>query len=87
MTFATKPVSVPFRPSTVGDEEGHSVADVARSDWLTKWARTLSFEHAFVQHVGARHVVAPSSWTALLYLAHEAFGLHRTDSKAQLRPR
>jgi dTDP-4-amino-4,6-dideoxygalactose transaminase len=85
MTLATN-VSVPFRPSPVGDEEAHSFASPRHSGWLTI-SKALAFEHDFAQHADPRPAVAQCSRTLPLYLLLEALGHHETDDMTQLQAR
>lgn len=56
-----------------------AVAETLRSGWLTLGPRTVAFEQAFAEHLGARHAVAVSSCTAALHLAYLAAGVGPGD--------
>jgi len=56
-----------------------AVAETLRSGWLTLGPRTVEFERAFAEHLGARHAVAVSSCTAALHLAYLAAGVGPGD--------
>lgn len=66
------------RPS-IGEEEIAAVADTIRSGWLTTGPKTMEFEKAFADAVGARHALAVNSATAGLHLALEAAGIGPDD--------
>jgi len=72
-------LEVPFHRAAMGDEEVEAVAAVIRSGWLTMGPKTVEFEHAFAEYVGASHAIAVSSGTAALHLALEAAGLSPAD--------
>ncbi len=63
----------------LGPEEEAAVLAVLRSRWLSSGARTLEFESAFAERVGARHAIAVSSATAALHLALLAVGVRPGD--------
>lgn len=79
MNVADKSNVIPFHRAAVGEEEAMAVSEVVRSGWLTMGSKTLEFERAFAQYVGARHAIAVSSCTAALHLALEAIGLESGD--------
>jgi dTDP-4-amino-4,6-dideoxygalactose transaminase len=56
-----------------------AVAETLRSGWLTLGPRTVAFEEAFAEHLGARHAIAVSSCTAALHLAYMAAGVGEGD--------
>jgi dTDP-4-amino-4,6-dideoxygalactose transaminase len=56
-----------------------AVAQTLRSGWLTLGPRTVAFEEAFADHLGARHAIAVSSCTAALHLAYLAAGVGPGD--------
>jgi dTDP-4-amino-4,6-dideoxygalactose transaminase len=55
-------------------EDLEAVAETLRSGWLTLGPRTVEFEEAFAERLGARHAIALSSCTAALHLAYLAGG-------------
>ena len=62
-----------------GAEEEAAVLEVVHSRWLTMGARTLAFERAFAEAVGARHAIALNNCTAALHLALLACGVGPGD--------
>jgi dTDP-4-amino-4,6-dideoxygalactose transaminase len=60
---------LPFGRPDLGEEEIAAVAEVVRSSWIGMGPRTLEFEEAFADYVGAGHAVALGSCTAALHLA------------------
>jgi dTDP-4-amino-4,6-dideoxygalactose transaminase len=59
--------------------ERAAVLEVLDSGWLTTGSRSVAFEEAFREAVGARHAVAVNSATAALHLAMEAMGIGPGD--------
>jgi perosamine synthetase len=70
---------IPFHRPSMTDAEVAAASDVLRSGWLTTGRRSLEFEAAFAERIGARHAVAVNSATAALHLGLEAFGLKLGD--------
>jgi dTDP-4-amino-4,6-dideoxygalactose transaminase len=68
-----------FGAPLLGEEEIQGVVDVLRSGWLGTGERTIEFEAAFAEAVGARHAVGVSSCTAGLHLALVAAGIGPGD--------
>ncbi|MSP51317.1 MAG: DegT/DnrJ/EryC1/StrS family aminotransferase [Alphaproteobacteria bacterium] len=66
---------LPFALPHIEEEEIEAVAEVMRRGWLTTGDRTLAFEKAFAERVGAAHAIAVNSCTAAMHLALEALGL------------
>jgi len=64
--------SVPFHRPDVGEAEIAAVVETLRSGWLTTGPKTIEFERAFAEAVGARQAIAVSSCTAALHLALDA---------------
>jgi dTDP-4-amino-4,6-dideoxygalactose transaminase len=62
-------VPLPFHRPTIGVEEEAAVLEVLRSGWLTRGARTATFEARLKEYTGAPHVLALNSCTAALELA------------------
>jgi dTDP-4-amino-4,6-dideoxygalactose transaminase len=71
--------TVPFHRPDIGEAEIAAVVETLRSGWLTTGPKTLEFETAFAEGVGARHAIAVSSCTAALHLALDALGLEPGD--------
>jgi dTDP-4-amino-4,6-dideoxygalactose transaminase len=63
---------IPVFDLRITQEDLDAVADTLRSGWLTMGPRTIEFEAAFAESIGARHAVAVSSCTAALHLAYLA---------------
>jgi dTDP-4-amino-4,6-dideoxygalactose transaminase len=57
------------------DADLQAAAETLRSGWLTMGPRTIAFEAAFAESIGARHAIAVSSCTAALHLAYLAAGV------------
>lgn len=62
-----------FRP-LISEDAVKAVADVLRSGWLGTGPKTLAFEQAFADYIGAPHCVGLNSCTSALHL-----GLHLLD--------
>jgi dTDP-4-amino-4,6-dideoxygalactose transaminase len=71
--------TVPLTDVAMPEEDVEAVLDCLRDGWLTMGPRTLSFEAAFAEYVGAEHAVAVSSGTAALHLAMLAAGIGPGD--------
>jgi len=72
-------MKVPFFRFTPGGHEQEYVRQVIASGWLTTAGKTLEFEKAFAQQVGAKYACAVNSCTAALHLAAEAVGIGPGD--------
>ena len=70
---------LPFCPPDVSQMELDEVADTIRSGWWAKGKRTIAFEQAFAQRVGATYAVALNSATAALHLSLVASGIGPGD--------
>ena len=70
---------LPFGQPVLDETEIGHVADVLRSGWLGMGQRTLDFEKAFADFVGARCAVAVSSCTAGLRMSLETAGVQPGD--------
>lgn len=70
---------LPFGEPVIGEAEIAQVVEVLRSGWLGMGRRTLAFERAFAEYVGARHAVSVSSCTAGLHVALVAKGVGPGD--------
>jgi dTDP-4-amino-4,6-dideoxygalactose transaminase len=64
---------------TVGEEDVQAVLACLSDGWLTMGPRTIGFEQALAEYVGAAHAVTVSSGTAALHLAHLAAGIGPGD--------
>jgi dTDP-4-amino-4,6-dideoxygalactose transaminase len=70
---------LPFARPDVGAAEIDAVVEVMRSGWLTTGPRTMEFESAFAEYVGATHAVACNSGTSALHLALDALRIGPGD--------
>ncbi len=61
------------------DADLQAAAETLRSGWLTMGPRTIAFEAAFAESIGARHAIAVSNCTAALHLAYLAAGVGPGD--------
>lgn len=60
---------LPFCLPDVSEAEVAEMTDAVRSGWWAKGPRTIAFEKAFAQYLGAKYAVAVNSATAALHLA------------------
>lgn len=67
--FATRDSFIPYNIPDITDREIHEVVETLKSGWLAKGPRTIAFEKAFAEYVGAKHAVAMNSCTAALHVA------------------
>ncbi len=77
--YTPRATYLPFSPPVVGEEEVEEVIDALRSDWLTTGPKTLRFERAFAEYVGAKGALALNSCTAGLHTALVALGIGPGD--------
>jgi dTDP-4-amino-4,6-dideoxygalactose transaminase len=70
---------IPFHRPSIGTAERDAVMEVLDSRWLTTGQKTVAFEEAVRQRVGAGHAVAVNSATAALHLILEALGVRSGD--------
>jgi dTDP-4-amino-4,6-dideoxygalactose transaminase len=70
---------IPLFDLRLRPEEVAAVSATLRSGWLTMGPQTEAFEHAFGEHLGARHAIALSSCTSALHLAYLAAGVGPGD--------
>jgi dTDP-4-amino-4,6-dideoxygalactose transaminase len=77
--YTPRATYLPFSPPAVGEEEVEEVVDALRSDWLTTGPKTVRFERAFAEYVGARSALALNSCTAGLHTALVALGIGPGD--------
>lgn len=68
-----------FGKPQIGEEEIAEVVATLRSGWIGMGPRTLEFERAFAEYVGAKHAIAVNSCTAALHLALIAAGVGPGD--------
>jgi dTDP-4-amino-4,6-dideoxygalactose transaminase len=60
---------VPFANAEIVPEAQEAALNVLRSGWITMGARTAEFEQKLASYLGARHVVAVASCTAVIEIA------------------
>jgi dTDP-4-amino-4,6-dideoxygalactose transaminase len=78
--FASQPrAKIPFSRVVCDGNELAYVKEVLESGWLTTSSKSLAFEKAFAEMVGARHAIAVNSCTAALHLGLEAMGVGPGD--------
>jgi len=66
---------IPYSCQSIDETDIAAVAECLRSDFLTQGPRTLAFEKAAADYVGARHALCVANGTAALHLACQALGL------------
>jgi len=66
---------LPFCPPDISQRELDEIADAIRSGWWAKGPRTIAFEKAFAEYLGAKHAVGMNSCTAALHVALVAAGI------------
>ncbi len=65
MTATATPVTrIPFSRPSISEEAIAAVGEVLRSGWITSGPKTLEFEKAFANYLGAKHAIAVCSATA-----------------------
>jgi perosamine synthetase len=79
MSYQHSERKIPFHRADYGEEEVAAVTEVIRSGWVTMGPKTIEFENAFANYLGAGDAVAVSSGTAALHLALDAIGLRPGD--------
>ena len=77
--FVCRERFLPFCLPDVSQLELDETAETLRSGWWAKGKRTLAFEQAFAERVGARYAVALNSCTAALHLSLLAAGVGPGD--------
>ena len=73
------PWTLPLTDLELSEEDVTAYLAVLESGWLTMGPRTIEFEIAFAERLGAPHAVAVSSGTAALHLAMLAAGVGDGD--------
>ena len=68
-------MQIPFHKPHITQKEIDSVIDIMRSGWLTMGPKTLEFEEAFKQYIGADYAISLNSATAALHLSLNAVGV------------
>jgi len=77
--FTPRQDFLPFCPPDISQQELDEIADTIRSGWWTKGPRTIAFEKAFAEYLGAKHAVGMNSCTAALHVALMAAGIGEGD--------
>lgn len=70
---------LPFSPPALGEEELDEVIDTLQSNWITTGPKTMRFERAFSNYLGAPSALGLNSCTAALHLALITLGLGEGD--------
>ena len=72
-------MEIPFHRPSITEDEIEAVTEILRGGWLTMGQKTICFEEAFKDFVGAKHALALNSCTAALHLSLVASGITRGD--------
>ena len=72
-------MQIPFHKTHTTDKEINAVVEAMKSGWVTMGPKTIEFENAFKEYIGAAEAVSVNSATAALHLALKAIGLQRGD--------
>lgn len=67
--FTIRETFIPYNIPNITDLEINEVLETLKSGWLAKGPRTIAFEKAFAEYVGAKHAIAMNSCTAALHVA------------------
>ena len=67
--FTSREEWLPFCLPDVSEAEVDEITAAVRSGWWAKGPRTMAFEKAFREYVGAKYSVAVNSCTAAQHLA------------------
>ncbi len=78
-SFVCRKEFLPFCLPEVSQRELDEIADAVRSGWWAKGPRTIAFEKAFAEYVGASYAVGMNSATAALHVALVAAGIGAGD--------
>lgn len=70
---------LPFAKPSIGEDAIVDAADSIRSGWLAMGPKTLRFEEAFADYIGARYALSVNSATAGLHCALMALGIGPGD--------
>jgi UDP-4-amino-4,6-dideoxy-N-acetyl-beta-L-altrosamine transaminase len=71
--------NIPYGHQSIDQSDIKAVSAVLKSDWLTQGPKTVAFQSALAEYVGAKYAVAVSSGTAALHVAYLAAGLKAGD--------
>ena len=70
---------LPYNQPDITDAEVNEVVDTLRSGWIARGPRTVKFEAAFAEYLGAKHALALNSCTAALHVALLSAGIGEGD--------
>lgn len=70
---------IPYCLPDITDEEINSMIGTLKSGWLAKGPKTLEFQRAFAEEVGAKYAVGLNSCTAALFLALKCYNIGPGD--------
>jgi dTDP-4-amino-4,6-dideoxygalactose transaminase len=68
-----------FGAPVIGEDEIAEVVSTLRSGWIGTGPKTISFEQAFAEYIGAEYALATNSGTAALHLALLGLGVGAGD--------
>ncbi len=72
-------MQIPFHKPFIKNSDIKSMAESARSGWLTMGKKTQEFEDKFKEYLGSKEAVAVNSCTAALHLALKCAGIKEGD--------
>lgn len=67
--FVRREDFIPYNLPDITQAEIDEVVDTLRSGWIAKGPRTIKFEQAFAEYLGAKHAIAVNSCTAALHVS------------------
>jgi perosamine synthetase len=70
---------ISYGKQTIEEDDIQAVAEVLRSEQITRGPKTGEFEEAFAKYVGAKYAIAVNSGTAALHLALKTLNLKPGD--------
>ncbi|MBU0898244.1 MAG: DegT/DnrJ/EryC1/StrS family aminotransferase [Nanoarchaeota archaeon] len=70
---------LPFGKPTIGEEEINEMVDTLKSGWLSMGPKTIKFEEAFKEYVGADYAISCNSCTMALFLSLYSLGIKPGD--------
>ena len=72
-------MDIPFTLPYITEDDIDAVSNTLRSNWLTMGNKTIEFEEAFAEYIGAKYAVALNSCTAALFLSLKALGINEGE--------
>ncbi len=69
-------MNIPFTIPYITEDDIDAVSNILRSNWLTMGNKTIEFEEAFAEYIGAKYAVALNSCTSALFLSLKALGIN-----------